>query len=279
MPGHARVHFWGKIAWKTCGLFETFRRLSRARDAQALVMESLAMRACLGIAASVILASSATALADGMPSRNAPCCAPYSWAGFYLGANVGAAWGDLTTRDRDEFGGTFKNRSTDVFGGGQIGFNLQRGNWVFGPEVDLGGMGLSHTASEPGTGGIILSKIDSGFYGDVTGRLGYSFGPALLYGKGGFAFYDGSVTNTDLGDPSSVKDSTHTGWTVGGGLEYKLNPTWSVKAEYLHFDFGSDRLHLPSDGDRYDNKLSTDTVKVGINFHFGEGVTRYAPLK
>src|SRR5215831_7834022 len=120
------------MRWKTCGLFTTSGRPSRARDTAtcqgdgALVLERLAMRRCLGIAVSVILASSAAALADGMPSRNAPCCAPYSWAGFYLGANVGAAWGDLTTRDRDEFGGTFKNRSTDVFGGGQIGFNLQR---------------------------------------------------------------------------------------------------------------------------------------------------------
>jgi len=241
-------------------------------------MEKMAMRRCLGIAACLILASSATALADGMPYRSAPCCATYSWSGFYLGANVGAAWGDLTTRDHDEFGGTFKNRSTDVFGGGQIGFNLQRGNWVFGPEVDLGAMGLSHTASEPGTGGIIQSRIGSGFYGDVTGRLGYSFGPTLLYGKGGFAFTEGSISNTDVAE-FTAKVSGLTGWTAGGGIEYKINPAWSLKAEYLHFDFGSERIVNQSDGDRYDNKLSTDTVKVGVNFHFGEGPTRYAPLK
>src|SRR5262249_37543668 len=174
-------------------------------------MEKMAMRRCLGIAACLILASFATALADGMPSRNAPCCAPYSWAGFYLGANVGAAWGDLTTRDRDENNVTFKNRSTDVFGGGQIGFNLQRGNWVFGPEVDLGAMGLSHTAIEPGDTDI-RSRIGSGFYGDVTGRLGYSFGPTLLYGKGGFAFTEGSISNTDVTE-FTAKVSGLTGWT------------------------------------------------------------------
>ena len=235
------------------------------------------MRMYLGIASSVILASSAAALADGMPSRGPSCCAPYSWAGFYLGANVGAAWGDLTTRDRDENNVTFKNRSTDVFGGGQIGFNLQRGNWVFGPEVDLGGMGLSHTAIEPGDTHI-RSRIESGFYGDVTGRLGYAFGPTLLYGKGGFAFTEGGISNTDVGE-FTAKVTGLTGWTAGGGIEYKINPAWSLKAEYLHFDFGSERIVNHSDGDRYDNKLSIDTVKVGVNFHFGEGTTRYAPLK
>jgi outer membrane immunogenic protein len=236
------------------------------------------MRQCLGIAASLILASSATALADGMPSRNAPCCAAYSWSGFYLGANVGAAWGDLTVKDLDEVPGTFKNRPTDVFGGGQLGWNFQRGSLVFGPEVDLGVMGLSHTASQPGTGDIIRSGIESGFYGDVTGRLGYAFGPALLYGKGGFAFTEGPISNTDVGE-FTAKVTGLTGWTAGGGIEYKLNRAWSLKAEYLHFDFGSERIVALTDGDRYDNKLTIDTVKVGVNFHFGEDTTRYVPLK
>ena len=236
------------------------------------------MRQCLGIAASVILASSATALADGMPSRSPSCCATYSWAGFYLGGNVGAAWGDLSVKDLDEVPGTFKNRSTDVFGGGQLGWNFQHGSLVFGPEVDLGVMGLSHTASQPGTADIIRSRIESGFYGDVTGRLGYSFGPALLYGKGGFAFTEGPITNIDVGE-FTAKVTGLTGWTAGGGIEYKINRAWSLKAEYLHFDFGSEHIVAPTDGDRYDNKLSIDTVKLGVNFHFGEGATRYAPLK
>jgi outer membrane immunogenic protein len=236
------------------------------------------MRQCLGIAASLILASSAAALADGMSSRSAPCCAAYNWSGFYLGANVGAAWGDLTVKDLDEVPGTLKNRPTDVFGGGQFGWNFQSGSLVFGPEVDLGWMGLSHTASQPGTGNIIRSGIESGFYGDVTGRLGYAFGPALLYGKGGFAFTEGPISNTDVGE-FTAKVTGLTGWTAGGGIEYKLNRAWSLKAEYLHFDFGSERIVAPTDGDRYDNKLTIDTVKVGVNFRFGEGETRYVPLK
>ena len=33
-------------------------------------------------------------------------------------------------------------------------------------------------------------------------------------------------------------NTTLTGWTVGGGVEWLLNPNWSVKVEYLYYDFG-----------------------------------------
>jgi outer membrane immunogenic protein len=233
-------------------------------------------RLLLGSAA--IAFSAAAAHADGgyAPALYGSCCAT-SWTGFYVGGNIGAAWADLHTRDRDEVPGTFKNTPTDFFGGGQIGFNLQRSNFVIGTEVDLGGMALRGTAIQPLTAGLIQSKLDGGFYGDVTGRLGYAWGPTLLYAKGGYAFTDASLTVADVGE-FIRKDSNFTGWTVGGGVEYKLNPSWGVKAEYLHFDFGRDRIVAPTDFDRYDNKLAVDTVKIGLNFYFGGG-DRYVPLK
>jgi outer membrane immunogenic protein len=40
---------------------------------------------------------------------------------------------------------------------------------------------------------------------------------------------------------STATFSTHTtvGWTVGAGVEWKLTPVWSVKAEYLYAELGS----------------------------------------
>src|SRR5580765_1137796 len=32
---------------------------------------------------------------------------------------------------------------------------------------------------------------------------------------------------------------TRVGWTAGGGVEWKFDPRWSVKAEYLYVDLGS----------------------------------------
>ena len=34
------------------------------------------------------------------------------------------------------------------------------------------------------------------------------------------------------------QSDTLVGWTAGAGAEYALSPSWSIKAEYQHFDFG-----------------------------------------
>ena len=38
-------------------------------------------------------------------------------------------------------------------------------------------------------------------------------------------------------DFNNDHNNTLTGWTVGGGVEWKVSPLWSIKAEYLHFEF------------------------------------------
>ncbi len=69
---------------------------------------------------------------------------------------------------------------------------------------------------------------------------------------------------------SNNNGRTNTGWTIGGGLEYMLGTNWTIKAEYLHFDFGNHDRHCCSDfffnDFRFKNDLTVDTVKVGINY-------------
>jgi outer membrane immunogenic protein len=195
-----------------------------------------------------------------------------SWAGFYVGVNVGGAWADLKTTEPGD--NSWKNQPSDVFGGGQIGYNFQRGNFVFGPEIDLGVLGLSGTATNPKDTGPIgdYSTLHSGFYADVTGRLGYAFDRTLVYAKGGYAYLDRGVSNKDFG--KTVTTSSLDGWTLGGGVEYKIAPAWSVKAEYQYFDFGS--FSLFPNGELFNNSLTVQTVKAGLNYHVG---SVYAPLK
>jgi outer membrane immunogenic protein len=198
--------------------------------------------------------------------------APYfSWAGWYLGASIGGAFGHDSILDVNEIAGTrYSNHPSGVFGGGQIGFNFQSGQFVWGVEADLGGMGLSKTTNEPGGGGILFTTIKSGFYGDVTGRLGIAaWDRTLLYVKGGYAFYDGKISQTDVPE-ATVGKSGHSGWTIGGGFEQMFSPAWSWKVEYLHFDFGRFNNTF-ADGDVYRNKFTAETIKVGINYHFGAG--------
>jgi opacity protein-like surface antigen len=211
--------------------------------------------------------------------KDGPVYLANTWTGFYIGGHFGAAWGRDKVRDLDDFvlQGSITKNDTGASGvyGLQTGYNWQRGNIVFGVEIDLGALDLNHRQN------ILFNdtnaSLNSGIYGDVTGRLGYSFGQSLIYAKGGFAFFDGKA---DVLDNGSARDTnTFTGWTVGGGLEYALNPGWSVKAEYLHFDFDKENSTIAfSSGDvfRFSHDLTVDTVKAGLNYHLGHG---FEPLK
>jgi outer membrane immunogenic protein len=221
-----------------------------------------------------------------------------------------------------DYGGNGDNQTT-AFGGGQFGYNWTPYGWtgvVLGIEVDIDGLGNNNErtfigntygdtnpSSTPILTGIntVTVKREGGFAGDVTGRLGWTWGPALIYAKGGFAWlesklkvhatsYDpttGTYATFSSGNGDWNNDNTLTGWTVGGGVEWLVSPSWSVKLEYLHFDFTSDDHNwnpsLSYDGGatwnnynnwRFRNDLTADTVKLGVNYHLNSGYQQ-APLK
>jgi hypothetical protein len=85
--------------------------------------------------------------------------------------------------------------------------------------------------------------------GSVTGRIGYTWGPALLYVKGGYAYsdYSESLVTTVAGAPVAFAAGTkHDGYTVGAGLEYLFTQNWSGKVEYQYYDFGKTQFSAPS---------------------------------
>lgn len=196
------------------------------------------------------------------------------WGGWYLGGFVGGAWSRVGINDVSASTERFSNEETVFIGGGQFGFNYQRGPLVVGPEIDFGGIGLGHKAVESAPG-IAAVSTNSGFFGDITGRLGYACGPALIYVKGGYVYVDGDITVAESA-ASSYKASGFSGFTVGGGVEYKVSPAWSLKGEYQYLDLSSFSTTLPASGDTYNSAFDIHTLKFGLNYHFAPG---YAPLK
>ena len=105
---------------------------------------------------------------------------------------------------------------------------MQRGGVVFGIEADFGAMDLNSKkylnapVLNPPVTETPVAHISTGFYGDVTGRLGWAWGPWLFYGKGGLAVLDAKINVSDFGaDPGlgryvgyGTNDSTHIGWTA-----------------------------------------------------------------
>ena len=68
-----------------------------------------------------------------------------------------------------------------------------------------------------------------------------------------------------------------TGWTIGGGAEWALSPNWTVRAEYLHLDFGKVTANAPIEvpvGDLIKNNMTTtvdltaEVVRAALNYKF-----------
>jgi outer membrane immunogenic protein len=204
----------------------------------------------------------------------APVPAPVAtWGGFYLGVEAGAA----STRDAwSLLGGLIASNpdASGAIGGGVIGYNWQLPN-----NLVLGIEGNFDAADIKGTNSVLVvdtefsSKLDSLY--SATGRVGYAasgpLGPMLFYVKAGAAWTNQKLTlqTPDLASGSA----TRTGWTAGAGFEQMFAPNWSVKFEYGYYDFGNKTTTLTDqDGDTADvnSKLTVNTVKAGINYHFGD---------
>ena len=134
---------------------------------------------------------------------------PLTWAGFYAGINGGAVWNTVKTTTNDFvevcsyyhggcFDSSFNNShsKTKVGGtfGGQIGYNWQGGPWVYGVEADLNWVSAKVSASRSlydtynyiGVSGTASSELT--WLSTIRGRLGYAWGPTMIYATGGVAF-------------------------------------------------------------------------------------------
>ena len=100
--------------------------------------------------ASLVLGLGVSALAADLPvkapPRKALVVAPYSWTGWYIGANAGygVGYGQGTFAFGPAFE-TFNAMPAGAFGGGQLGYNYQFGSFVVGAETDIQGAGISDT--------------------------------------------------------------------------------------------------------------------------------------
>ena len=91
-------------------------------------------------------------------------------------------------------------------------------------------------------------ELKINLFGSVTGRAGVAWDAALFYAKGGFAwaYRKDSISVPEFG-PTFSDSQTHTGYTIGGGVEYLFTPNWSAKAEYMYTSLGSKTYNLGSE--------------------------------
>jgi outer membrane immunogenic protein len=184
---------------------------------------------------------------------------PYNWTGFYAGINGGYAFG------RSKWSGL--PATFDVNGGlvgGQIGYNWQYGQFVYGLEGDGDWTGQRGNANPALCGGTFC-RTRSDFLSTVRGRVGVAMDRFLPYATGGLAV--GNIRATVPG--LAGIDQTNAGWTVGGGVEYAFFNNWTAKVEYLHADLGKDTCSTQCGLPLGNNvSLTSDIVRAGINYRF-----------
>lgn len=214
------------------------------------------------IASTALVALSFGAVAADLPSRSAPVAAPFvpaapafTWTGFYAGVNAGYAWGDFTGN-----GGSLFDDGDGFVAGGQLGYNVQLGQFVVGLETDL-----QWTNFDAGPGVGILagttSEAELDYFGTVRARGGFAFDRALVYGTGGLAYGRSNVSIPGFSD-----DNMHLGWTIGAGAEYAFTNNLTAKVEYLYTDLANESVVLGPVTVNAGAEFST--VRGGLNFKF-----------
>jgi outer membrane immunogenic protein len=247
---------------------------------------------------SVLLATIAlagTAAAADLPAKmytKAPVAiaAPYNWTGFYLGLNAGGSWGHQSSVLTSVATGAavLANQPSSLkgfIGGGQIGYNWQSSQWVWGIEADFQGSGQKSSRQFNSPGALICGiacflvagdnvpysdKLD--WFGTVRGRVGWAFDRWLPYVTGGFAYGHGTINGAGTIGAAPVafnSSKTYDGWTLGGGVEWAFDKHWSAKAEYLYIDFGNGpTIPLTAALSITTGHMTDNIGRAGVNYKF-----------
>ena len=232
--------------------------------------------------------------------------ANYNWTGWYVGLNAGGAFGRTDANTSTVFSptgyfalssvpaigsaGAQRVNSSGLIVGGQVGYNLQTNNIVWGIETDFQYFGLRGSS----TGGAVYpccaptaftvnSQFNTDWLFTARPRVGLAAnnwlfyvtgGVALANLKGNFTFTDTFATANETASVSKVK----AGWTVGAGAEYALLNRWSVKAEYLYVDLGSvsttstnltaftPAIAFPTNTFTHSVNLQSHIFRLGLNY-------------
>jgi outer membrane immunogenic protein len=269
------------------------------------------MKKIIAIAVAVLGSGSIASAAD-LAVKAPPMTAPvpvFSWTGFYIGANVGGAWGTKewtgTSEQLDAAAPVLLNNDVvgthtvnGFLGGGQIGYNYQAGWTVFGLEAqgdwsNLTGKGPCFTEVAPGATFDVSNRCSANVRGLATfaARFGVTWDHTMVFVKGGgawandrFSLHSSSNSNFPPSTVWNYGDITDNRWggMVGLGIEQAFGPNWSAKVEYDFMDFGTKNYTFigsqvtplgVSTPVRFSSDISQTIhlVKVGLNYRFNWG--------
>lgn len=234
------------------------------------------LSAVLGVAACAQLAMAADL--GGAPPRRvihegpSPYDRAFSWSGLYIGAHIGYGWSEADWQFSTTPGVSTSHGGNGGLLGGQIGYNIQSGHFVWGIEGDLSAAWLDGGTSCPNPG--FNCQHSYNWLASVRGRAGtlINGNRTLLYVTGGAAWADVDYAAKDAATGALFGtgfSNTHFGWVAGAGIEHRLTHNLSAKLEYLYYGFDSVTAPAGTLGAGPASlDLTSQTLRFGLNFKF-----------
>lgn len=200
-----------------------------------------------GIAAGPASAQSSNGQNNGFPAADSSWS---SWLGTYAGVFAGGA--GLASSDNNGIDGltaTASYKSWGGMGGALIGYNFSAGQVLLGVEGDLSYLGASASGQTypfvyGGAGGLV-DKMEVDWMGSLRARVGLPMGQFMPFVTGGVAVAGVTLKNVYPSFPNATqtRSETEVGWTAGGGVDMLISRNMSIRAEYLHTDFGDVKMN------------------------------------
>jgi outer membrane immunogenic protein len=232
------------------------------------------MRKAISAAMLLITAGTSSVLAADLPStKGAPPYAPpppaLSWAGVYVGGQVGVQWGQ-TSWDRFNAANTAliapetAYTNNGVVGGGHIGYNYQVSQFVFGLEGDV--EGTNYKGNGFSTSNAWANTTRTNIEASIRARAGIAWNQFLFYLTGGAAYANFQNTALVGGAFYAGNEFGRIGWTGGGGVEYALDSNWSIRIEDRFSEYGHHNLDTGTEV--IHEGLWDNRVEAGFSYRF-----------
>ncbi|MEP6849415.1 MAG: outer membrane beta-barrel protein [Acidobacteriota bacterium] len=231
-----------------------------------------------------------------------------TWGGLYIGAFGGANFSAASANTSTVFdangyfapqsvtqvntAGAQKLNGTNIAAGIDVGYNRQRGSFVYGAEFDAGILSGTRSKSTsdnyvccPGAF-TVTQSLKYSWLTTLRPRAGVAVGKKfLVYATGGIAFtkYDYEAAFSDTHNAAFENGSIakkRIGWIGGAGVEYLWRKNIAFKVEGLHTDFGTVsttstnlNINIPPGNVTvnpftHSISLKGNMVRIGVNFHF-----------
>jgi outer membrane immunogenic protein len=240
-------------------------------------------QALLASASGVVLTGSA--LAADLPAKApmaAPAAIPYvNWTGGYIGILLGGGSShSACTVDGQSDGsgcqqwntfGSHQANSLGAVAGVELGYDWQNRYFVYGVVGDWTWTNMRRTIT--GGSGSQSYEAKVNWLASFRGRAGIAIDSTLLYLTGGVALGGIKDRINYYWTPGGTleQDNVKVGWVAGAGIEHRFTPNWSLKFEYLHYEFADTTLEgTDPSGDpaRLRFSHSIDVGRVGAAYRF-----------